>query len=72
MSRGGLIWGRNTALWMGVVQNGLALGVAFGVHLSGAQVAAVMAFSASLGALIAHQGAVSEIHKAEEVNGGGH
>lgn len=47
-----MMFGREPALILGVIQAGLALGVGFGLNLSTEQMGLLMAFSAALLAVI--------------------
>lgn len=44
----GKIWGREPALIIGLVQAGLALAIGFGLTLTAAQVALILAFTAAV------------------------
>jgi len=42
------IWGREPVMWLAIVQSALALGIGFGLELSGEQVALIMAFAVAI------------------------
>ena len=46
------IFGREPALWLGLIQAGLALAVGFGANLSQEQFALLMGFSAAIFAVL--------------------
>lgn len=46
------LWGREPVLFLAVVQASLALAIGFGWHLTGDQVAEILAFSAAVLGLI--------------------
>ena len=46
------LWGREPVLIMTTIQSGLALGLAFGLTLTPAQIGAILAFSAAILGLI--------------------
>jgi len=52
------MFGREPALWLGLIQSLLALVVGFGVDLTGAQVALIMGFSGAAIAVITRQSVV--------------
>jgi len=54
-----MIFGREPALWLGLIQVVIALILAFGVKLSMVQTAAIMAFFAALFAVIVRQNVAS-------------
>ena len=50
-----MIFGREPALVLGLIQAGLALAIGFGLQLTGDQVALIMAFSSAVVAVIVRQ-----------------
>lgn len=52
---GTTVFGRNPVLILAAVQAALALGVGFGLNLTGTQVALVMAFAAAILGLLANR-----------------
>lgn len=42
------LWSREPAMFLAVVQAGLALGLSFGLHLTPERIGAIMAFSAAV------------------------
>lgn len=42
------VFGREPVMWLAIVQTGLALAAGFGLHLTGEQIALIMAFSAAV------------------------
>jgi len=61
-----LSFSREPAMWLGLIQAGLALGVGFGLHLTTEQMGLVMAFAATVAAVVVRQNVYAPVDKAGE------
>ena len=59
-----LSFSREPAVWLGLIQAGLALGVGFGLHLTTEQMGLIMAFAATVGAVIVRANVYAPVDKA--------
>jgi hypothetical protein len=59
-----LSFAREPAVWLGLIQAGLALGVGFGLHVTTEQMGLIMAFAAAVAAVVIRQNVYAPVDKA--------